>query len=529
MSKKVLYNNFARKALEKGMDVLNQALSVTLGPKGKNVVLERSFATPQIVNDGITIAKAIQLENQSQNTGAALVRQATAKTNDVAGDGTTTATVLAHAIVKEGMKNVSVGLNPVLIKKGIEKAIYFIVNKIYEYSSPVSSIQDIIHVASIAAGNDSKVGLMVSEAIQRVGKEGVISLEESQSASTYLEITEGMKFDRGFISPYFLSSRSNAEIRQENPLILLTDKKITLVQQELVPILEQVARTGRSLLIIADDIEKEALATLIVNKLRGVIDVVAVRAPAFGDKRKLFLQDIAILTGGQVISSDLSSDFNSFSLDMMGSAKSIIVSKSTTTIIANHNDLAVQLHCAQIRKQIDVAVGAYEKQKLQDRLSKMSGGVAIIKIGAATQIELEDKKLRFEDAVNAAKAAIQEGIIPGGGSALVHLAQCLDLWSIQYLLSEELVGAQIVSKALCLPFITILNNAGLNGMAMVEQIQKADFVIGYDANKDSIANMYKIGIVDPAKVTRSALQNASSIASVILTTECMIIDELIVD
>nr|YP_010728892.1 chaperonin GroEL [Lithothamnion corallioides]WEA76984.1 chaperonin GroEL [Lithothamnion corallioides] len=526
MSKQILYQDDARKALEKGMDILVEAVSVTLGPKGRNVVLERKFGPPQIVNDGVTIAKEIELDNQIENTGVALIRQAASKTNDVAGDGTTTATVLAHSIVKEGLKNVAAGANPILIKKGIAKAVQFIVAKIAEYSRPVKDIKDIIHVASISAGNDLSIGNMIAEAIEKVGREGVISLEEGQSTRTYLEINEGMRFDKGFISPYFVTDVSKMSIVQDNPYILLTDRKITLVQQELVPILEQVAKTGRPLLIVAEDIEKEALATIIVNKLRGIINVVAVRAPGFGDRRKAFLEDLAILTGAQVISSEVGLNLDSISLEVMGTARRASISKDNTTIIANQNEELVRLRCEQIRKQIEASNNNYEKEKLQERLSKLSGGVAVIKLGAATETEMKNKKLRLEDAINATKAAIEEGIVPGGGSILVHLAHDLSSWSKKYLYGEELVGAIIVEKALSSPLSTIVQNIGSNGPVMVEKIKKQSFPMGYDANKNNIVDMYSVGVIDPAKVTRSALQNAASIASMILTTECIIIDSL---
>lgn len=526
MSKQILYKDDARKALEKGMDILVEAVSVTLGPKGRNVVIERKFGPPQIVNDGVTIAKEIELDNQIENTGVALIKQAALKTNDVAGDGTTTATVLAHAIVKEGLKNIAAGSNPVLIKKGIAKAVQFIVTKIAEYSRPVKDIKDIIHIASISAGNDLSIGNMIAEAIEKVGREGVISLEEGKSTRTYLEINEGMRFDKGFISPYFITDVSKMSIVQENPYILLTDKKITLVQQELVPILEQVTKTGRSLLIIAEDVEKEALATIIVNKLRGIINVVAVRAPGFGDRRKAFLEDLAVLTGARVISNEMGLSLDSISLEVMGTARRVTVSKDNTVIIANQNEKMVGLRCDQIRKQIETSNNNYEKEKLQKRLSKLSGGIAVIKLGAATETEMKNKKLQLEDAINATRAAIEEGVVPGGGSMLVHLAEDLNLWSGKYLYGEELVGAIIVEKALSSPLSIIVQNVGFNGPVIVEKIKNKSFPIGYDANKNNIVDMYSIGVIDPAKVTRSALQNAASIASMILTTECIIIDSL---
>ena len=524
MSKTILYQDNARKALEKGMDILTEAVSVTLGPKGRNVVLERQFGPPQIVNDGVTIAKEIELHDLIQNTGVALIRQAASKTNDVAGDGTTTATVLAHAIIKQGLKNVTAGSNPMLLKKGIDKAIKFLVSKIAEYSIPVTNIRDITQVASISAGNDNDIGLMIAEAIEKVGKEGVISLEEGQSTITQLDIKEGMKFDKGFISPYFITDSSRMEVVYDNPYILLTDKKITLIQQELVPILEQVSKTAQPLLIIAEDVEKEALATLVVNKLRGIINVAAVRAPGFGDRRKALLEDMAILTSGQLITEDLGFTLNNLSLEQLGRAKKIQITKDSTTIIADGNNLNIKARCNQIRRQMEISSNSYEKEKLQERLAKLVGGVAVIKVGAATETEMKDKKLRLEDAINATRAAIEEGIVPGGGATLVHLSQELEQWAKANLYAEELVGALIVQKALCYPLSIIVDNAGENGAVVIEKVKQSNFNVGYDANKDALQDMYQAGIIDPAKVTRSALQNAASIASMVLTTECIVID-----
>ena len=526
MGKKILYHDDARKALEKGIDILTEAVSVTLGPKGRNVVLERKFGTPQIVNDGVTIAREIELKDVIENTGVALIRQAASKTNDVAGDGTTTATVLAHSIVKQGMKNVAAGSNPILIKKGIEKAVQFIVSKIADYARPVANITDIIHVASISSGNDLSVGKMIANAIEKVGREGVISLEEGQSLATNLKITEGMRFDKGFISPYFITDQSKSEIIQENPYILLTDKKITLVQQELLPVLEKVSKTGRSLLIIAEDIEKEALATILVNKLRGIINVVAVRAPGFGDRRKSFLEDLSILTGGQVITGNMGLSLELVTLDVLGTVRRAIINKDSTVLVSESNKDQIKLRCDQIRKQIDASDNSYEKEKLQERLAKLSGGVAVIQVGAATETEMKNKKLRLEDAINATRAAIEEGIVPGGGSTFVHLAQDLNDWSKSTLDSEELVGASIIEKALLAPLTTIVHNTGLNGPVIVEKVKNSTFSVGYDADKVEMVDMYLQGIIDPAKVTRSALQNAASIASMVLTTECIVIDNL---
>nr|YP_008144788.1 60 kDa chaperonin [Grateloupia taiwanensis]AGO19771.1 60 kDa chaperonin [Grateloupia taiwanensis] len=525
MGKTILYQDNARKALEQGMDILTEAVSVTLGPKGRNVVLERKFGAPQIVNDGVTIAKEIELKDLIENTGVALIRQAASKTNDVAGDGTTTATVLAHAIVKQGLKNVAAGANPMVLKKGLEKAVKFVVSKIAEFSRPVANVRDITQVAAISAGNDHDIGIMIANAIEKVGKEGVISLEEGQSTVTQLDVKEGMKFDKGFISPYFVTDSSKMEIVQENPYILLTDKKITLIQQELLPILEQVSKTGRPLLIIAEDIEKEALATIIVNKLRGIINVVAVRAPGFGDRRKALLEDIGVLTGGQVITEDIGLTLDNISLDSLGIARRIYVTKDTTTIIADGHDIYIKARCDQIRRQLEVSSNSYEKEKLQERLAKLAGGVAVIKVGAATETEMKDKKLRLEDAINATRAAIEEGIVPGGGSTLVHLSTDLNLWAKNHLIGEELVGALIVEKALLAPLTRIVENAGSNGAVIVEKVKQSDFSVGYNANTGNLVDMYEEGIIDPSKVTRSALQNASSIASMVLTTECIVTEK----
>nr|YP_010338420.1 chaperonin GroEL [Bangia atropurpurea]UNJ18370.1 chaperonin GroEL [Bangia atropurpurea] len=526
MSKQILYQDDARKALEKGMDILTEAVSVTLGPKGRNVVLEKKFGAPQIINDGVTIAKEISLEDHIENTGVALIRQAASKTNDVAGDGTTTATVLASAIVKQGMRNVAAGSNPMAIKKGIEKATNFVVSKIAEYAKPVEDTKGIIQVASISSGNDIEVGKMIANAIDKVGREGVISLEEGKSTNTILEITEGMQFEKGFISPYFVTDMERMEVLQENPFILFTDKKITLVQQELVPLLEQIAKTSRPLLIIAEDIEKEALATIVVNKLRGILNVVAVRAPGFGDRRKSLLEDMSILTGGQVITEDAGLSLNTVHLDMLGNARRVIVTKDSTTIIADGHEAKVKSRCEQIKRQIETSDSLYEREKLQERLAKLSGGVAVIKVGAATETEMKDKKLRLEDAINATKAAIEEGIVPGGGSTNVHISGELFIWAKNNLIEDELIGALIVERALTYPLRRIAFNAGDNGAVVVEKVKTNDFHIGYDASNGKIVNMYDAGIVDPAKVARSALQNAASIAAMVLTTECIVVDKL---
>ena len=423
MAKKILYQDNARRALERGMEIMVEAVSVTLGPKGRNVVLEKVYGSPQIVNDGVTIAKEISLEDHIENTGVSLIRQAAAKTNDVAGDGTTTATVLAYAMVKEGLKNVAAGANPISIKLGMEKATQYLVTLINEFAQSVEEIQSIQQVASISAGNDDIIGSLIADAIAKVGKEGVISLEEGKGMTTELEITEGMKIEKGFISPYFVTNTDKMEVSYDNPLILLTDKKITLIQQDLLPILELVTKTKRPLIIIAENVEKEALATLILNKLRGIVNVVAIRAPGFGEQRKLMLEDMAILTNGTVITQDAGLSLDNIQLNLLGQARRVIVSKEITTIITDGTEHEVQIRCEQLRKQINVVDTGYEKEKLQDRIAKLSGGIAVIKVGAITETEMKDKKLRLEDAINATRAAVEEGIVPGGGATLVHLSE----------------------------------------------------------------------------------------------------------
>ncbi len=524
MAKSIIYNEDARRALEKGMDLLAEAVAVTLGPKGRNVVLEKKFGAPQIVNDGITIAKEIELEDHIENTGVALIRQAASKTNDVAGDGTTTATVLVHAIVKEGLRNVAAGANPISLKKGIDKAADFLVSQIAKHAKPVEDSKAIAQVGAISAGNDDEVGQMIASAMDKVGKEGVISLEEGKSMTTELEITEGMRFDKGYISPYFVTDTERMECVFEDPAILITDKKIGLVQ-DLVPILEQVARQGKPLVIIAEDIEKEALATLVVNRLRGVLNVTAVKAPGFGDRRKAMLEDIAVLTGGQVISEDAGLKLETTKIDSLGTARRITMNKDTTTIVAEGNDVAVKTRCEQIRRQIEETDSSYDKEKLQERLAKLAGGVAVIKVGAATETEMKDRKLRLEDAINATKAAVEEGIVPGGGTTLAHLAPQLETWAKETLQHEELTGALIVSRAIAATLKRIAENAGQNGAVIAERVKEKPFNVGYNAATGEFSDMFEAGIVDPAKVTRSALQNAASIAGMVLTTECIVVDK----
>jgi chaperonin GroEL len=524
MAKRIIYNENARRALERGMDILAESVAVTLGPKGRNVVLEKKFGAPQIVNDGVTIAKEIELEDNIENTGVALIRQAASKTNDAAGDGTTTATVLAHAMVKEGLRNVAAGANAISLKRGIEKATAYLVDKIAEHARPVEDSKSIAQVGSISAGNDEEVGKMIADAMDKVGKEGVISLEEGKSMTTELEVTEGMRFDKGYISPYFATDTERMEAVLEEPLILITDKKIGLVQ-DLVPVLEQVARAGRPLVIIAEDIEKEALATLVVNRLRGVLNVAAVKAPGFGDRRKAMLEDIAVLTGGQLITEDAGLKLETTKLEMLGKARRITITKDSTTLVAEGNEVQVKTRCDQIRRQMEESDSSYDQEKLQERLAKLAGGVAVIKVGAATETEMKDRKLRLEDAINATKAAVEEGIVPGGGTTLAHLTPELDAWALSNLSGEELIGAQIVARSLTAPLKRIAENAGQNGAVIAERVKEKDFNVGYNAANGEYVDMFQAGIVDPAKVTRSALQNAASIAAMVLTTECIIADK----
>jgi chaperonin GroEL len=523
MAKRIIYNENARRALEKGIDILAESVAVTLGPKGRNVVLEKKFGAPQIINDGVTIAKEIELEDHIENTGVALIRQAASKTNDAAGDGTTTATVLAHAMVKAGLRNVAAGANAITLKKGIDKASDFLVDKIKENAKPIADSNAIAQVGTISAGNDEEVGRMIADAMDKVGKEGVISLEEGKSMTTELEVTEGMRFDKGYISPYFATDTERMEAVLDEPYILLTDKKIGLVQ-DLVPVLEQIARTGKPLLIIAEDIEKEALATLVVNRLRGVLNVAAVKAPGFGDRRKAMLEDMAVLTNGQLITEDAGLKLENAKIEMLGTARRVTINKDTTTIVAEGNDVAVKARCEQIRKQMDETESTYDKEKLQERLAKLAGGVAVVKVGAATETEMKDKKLRLEDAINATKAAVEEGIVPGGGTTLAHLAPTLEQWASSSLSGEELIGANIVAAALTAPLMRIAENAGVNGAVVAENVKAKAFNDGYNAANGEYVDMLGAGIVDPAKVTRSGLQNAASIAGMVLTTECIVAD-----
>jgi chaperonin GroEL len=523
MAKKVVFDEESRRALERGVNALADAVRVTLGPKGRNVVLEKKYGAPQIVNDGVTIAKEIDLEDPLENSGAQLIREVASKTNDVAGDGTTTATVLAQAMIREGLRNVTAGANPVGVKRGMDKTVSHLVQIIADRAQPVTG-DGIAQVASISAGNDPEVGQMIANAMDKVGREGVITVEESKSLNTELEVVEGMEIDRGYISPYFVTDMERQLVEFDNPRLLITDKKINLIQ-DLVPVLERVARSGSPLLIIAEDIEGEALATLVVNKLRGVLNVCAIKAPSFGDRRKAILQDIAILTGASVISEDMGLSLDTATLDMLGTARKVTVSKDSTTIVAGTERKAdVDRRVAQIRKELELSDSEYDREKLQERIAKLAGGVAVIKVGAATETELKDRKLRIEDALNATRAAVEEGIVPGGGATLVHLIATAQAFKAG-LNPEEAIGAEIISRALSAPLQQIADNAGLEGSVIVEKVANSDFTIGFDALTGEYVDMIASGIIDPAKVVRSALQNAASVAGMVLTTEALVVEK----
>lgn len=524
-AKQILYKEKARNALVNGMMVMVKAVSATLGPKGRNVVLEKKYSSPQIINDGVSIAKEIELLNNIQNTGISLIRQAALKTNEVAGDGTTTATVLAYAIVKEGMKNLVVGANPVSLKIGLEKALQFLLTQIYEFAIPVETLASISNVAAIASGNDPEIGKMITNALEKVGKNGLISLDEGRKMYTELELSEGMRFDKGFFSDYFITNADRMDARLENPYVLVTEKKISLSREDLIPILEKIILKKKSLVIIAPEIDSDPLQTLVVNNLRNVIRSVAVRAPSFGQRRKAILQDIAIFTQAHFISEDSPVKLENLLLDQLGEATRVTVTKDRTTIINSKAKNFIQQHCEKLRNQIKLTDDSYEKEQLQDRIARLSGGIAVIKVGAPTETEMKDKKLRIEDAINATRAAVEEGIVPGGGVTFVHLAESLKEWSKLNLREDELLGGLILAKAITAPLRRIAENAGKNSSVIIEKIEKANFNIGYNAMDDSYGDMYSFGIVDPAKVTRSAIQNATSIAAMILTTECIVVDK----
>lgn len=523
MSKEILFGREAKEALEKGVDTLANAVKVTLGPKGRNVVLEKSFGSPLITNDGVSIAKEIELDNQFENMGAQLVKEVATKTNDVAGDGTTTATVLAQAMIKEGLKNVLAGSNPVIVKKGIEKATKLAIEEIKNISTPISGKEDIARVASISA-NDEAIGELISEAMEKVSKDGVITIEESKTMDTNLNVVEGMQFDRGYLSSYMVTDSDKMEAVLDEPYILITDKKISNIQ-EILPVLEKVAEQGKKLLIIADDLEGDALATLVLNKLRGTFTCVAVKAPAFGDRRKAMLQDIAILTGGEVISSDLAMELKDADLLQLGRAKQVKVQKENTIIIDGYSDKEkLDARVKEIRSEIENATSDFDKEKSEERLAKLIGGVAVIEVGAATETEMKEKKLRIEDALNATKAAVEEGIVAGGGTAYINILAKVKEFA-NTLETDEKIGAKMVEKALEAPIKQIAFNAGVEGAVIVDKVLNLEKGFGYDALNDKFVDMKKTGIVDPTKVTRSALQNAASIASMLITTETLVAEK----
>ena len=520
MAKEIKYGSEARAALERGVNQLADTVKVTLGPKGRNVVLDKSFGAPLITNDGVTIAKEIELEDGFENMGAQLIREVAAKTNDVAGDGTTTATVLAQAMVHEGMKNLEAGANPIVLRKGMKKATDKAVEAIREMSSKVNGKEQIARVAAVSSGDD-EVGQMVADAMEKVSNDGVITIEESKTMQTELDLVEGMQFDRGYISAYMATDMEKMEAVLDDPYILITDKKISNIQ-EILPVLEQIVQSGARLLIIAEDIEGEALTTLIVNKLRGTFNVVAVKAPGYGDRRKEMLKDIAILTGGQVISEELGFDLKETTMDQLGRAKSVKVQKENTVIVDGCGDKnAIADRVGQIKKAIEETTSDFDREKLQERLAKLAGGVAVIRVGAATETEMKEAKLRMEDALNATRAAVEEGIIGGGGSAYIHVSKKVKEFA-ETLEGDEKTGAKIILKALEAPLAQIAKNAGLEGAVIVNKVRESEVGTGFDAYNETYVDMVEKGILDPAKVTRSALQNATSVASTLLTTESVV-------
>ncbi len=524
MAKIICYGEEARKALEKGVDQLADTVKITLGPKGRNVVLDKKFGAPLITNDGVTIAKEIELEDPFENMGAQLVKEVSTKTNDVAGDGTTTATLLAQAIVKEGLKNLAAGANPMVMKKGIAKATAAAIEAMKVNSQKVNGSADIARVGAVSSG-DEAIGQLIAEAMEKVGHDGVITIEESKTAETYSEVVEGMQFDRGYVTPYMVTDTEKMEANLDDALILITDKKISNIQ-ELLPVLEQVVQSGKKLLIIAEDVEGDALSTLIVNRLRGTLNVVCVKAPGFGDRRKEMLQDIAILTGGTVISSDVGLELKEATLDQLGQARQVKVTKENTTIVNGAGSSEeIKARIGQIKSQIEVTTSDYDKEKLQERLAKLAGGVAVIKVGAATEVEMKEKKLRIEDALNATRAAVEEGIVAGGGTAYLNAIPAVEKLYAETE-GDEKTGVQIIARALTAPMKQIAANAGIDGSVVLEKIRESGKVgYGFDAYNEVYCDMIPAGIVDPTKVTRSALENAASIASTLLTTESLVADK----
>ena len=524
MAKQIIYGEDARRALERGVNQLADTVKITLGPKGRNVVLDKKFGAPLITNDGVTIAKEIELDDPFENMGAQLVKEVSTKTNDVAGDGTTTATLLAQAIIREGLKNLAAGANPMIMKRGIAKATAAAIEAIKENSKPVNGTEDIARVGAVSSG-DETIGKLIAEAMEKVSHDGVITVEESKTAETYSEVVEGMQFDRGYIAPYMVTDTEKMEAVLDDAAILITDKKISNIQ-ELLPILEQVVQSGKKLLVIAEDVEGEALSTLIVNKLRGTLNVVCVKAPGFGDRRKEMLEDIAVLTGGTVITSDMGYELKEATMDMLGKARQVKVSKENTIIVDGAGSAdAIKARVNQIRSQIETTTSDYDREKLQERLAKMAGGVAIIRVGAATEVEMKEKKLRIEDALNATRAAVEEGIVAGGGTAYVNAVPAVEKL-LKTTEGDEKTGVQIVARALTEPMRQISANAGIDGSVVLEKVKNSRKVgYGFNALNETYCDMISAGIVDPTKVTRSALENAASVAGVLLTTESLVTDK----
>ena len=523
MAKKIQFDIEAREGLKKGVDALANAVKVTLGPKGRNVIVGKSFGGPQVTKDGVTVAKEIELEDALENMGAQMVKEVASKTNDLAGDGTTTATILAQSIVNEGLKNVTAGANPMDLKRGVDKAVSTIVDELNKSAKTVgNSSEKIQQIASISANNDSAIGDLITQAFEKVGKEGVITVEEAKGTDTYVDVVEGMQFDRGYLSPYFVTNSEKMEADLESPYILLYDKKISAMK-DLLPILEPVAQSGKPLLVIAEDVDGEALATLVVNKLRGALKIAAVKAPGFGDRRKAMLEDIAILTGGTVISEERGFNIENTTIDMLGSAERVTIDKDNTTIVNGSGDKKeIEARVGQIKSQIETTTSDYDKEKLQERLAKLAGGVAVLYVGAASEVEMKEKKDRVDDALHATRAAVEEGIVAGGGVALIRARKQLD--KIKAINDDELTGIQIISRALEAPLRTIVENAGGEGSVVVAEILDGKNGFGYDAKSDKYVDLFESGIIDPKKVTRVALENAASVAGMILTTECALVD-----
>jgi len=522
MAKQLLYSDEARRKILSGVEQLSAAVKVTLGPKGRNVVIDKKFGSPTITKDGVTVAKEIDLEDPFENMGAQMVKEVAEKTSDIAGDGTTTATILAEAIYREGLKNVTAGANPMALKRGVEKAVEKIVEELSKLSTPIKDKKEVAQVASIAANSDTTIGELIAEAMDKVGKDGVITVEEAKSTATTLDVVEGMQFDQGYLSPYFVTDAERMEVILEEPYLLIYEKKISSIK-DILPLLEKIARTGKPLLIVAEEVDGEALATLVVNKIRGTFVACAVKAPGYGDRRKSMLEDIAILTGGKAVTEDLGIKLENVAIEDLGRAKRIKVDKENTTIVegAGKNQ-AINARIAQIKKQVDDTDSDYDKEKLQERLAKLAGGVAVINVGAATETEMKEKKARVEDALHATRAASQEGIVPGGGVALIRTIPSLDKLKVE---GDEKIGVGIVRRAIEEPLRQIAENAGLEGSVVVQRIKTEKTNVGYDVNQDAYVDMIEAGVIDPTKVTRSALQNAASIAALLLTTEALIVDK----